>query len=311
MKTSACSILALTALLGMISCSSSNKETSAQKTSAENASNASDVIEVIARDFSFEVVDEIPSGWSTFRFNNSGHAEHFFLLNLLPDSISFEEYHEQVTKPFDVVFDSLKAGISKAEAGAMLGAMIPAWYFTSVKSMGGPGIVDAGMIAQVTVNLTPGTYVMECYIKEKGVFHTTLGMIRPITVTSEPSGMEPPTANIEMTLSNFTIETVGDVKAGTNTVAVHFKEHPEIGLGNDVHLIRMNDSTEIEEVVYWLDWMNIEGLQSPSPVDFLGGSQEMPVGHTAYFTVDVTPGNYAWIAESSAAKGMVKLFTVE
>ena len=100
-----------------------------------NTSKDKNVVEVIARDFTFEVVKEIPSGWTTFRFKNLGHAEHFFLLNLLPDNISFLTYYKQVTKPFDVVFDSIKAGISKAEAGAMLVEMIPPWYFTSVKQM--------------------------------------------------------------------------------------------------------------------------------------------------------------------------------
>jgi hypothetical protein len=82
-------------------------------------------------------------------------------------------------------------------------------------------------------------------------------------------------------------------------------------MGNDVHLIRMNDTTDIDEVIFWLDWMNIKGLESPAPVEFLGGAQEMPVGYTAYFTADLVPGNYAWISESSAAKGMVEMFTIE
>jgi hypothetical protein len=73
----------------------------------------------------------------------------------------------------------------------------------------------------------------------------------------------------------------------------------------------MNDTTDIDEVIFWLDWMNIKGLESPAPVEFLGGTQEMPVGYTSYFTVDLVPGNYAWISESSAAKGMVEMFSVK
>lgn len=269
------------------------------------------VVEVIARDFNFEVVDEIQSGWTTFQFENIGHTEHFFLLNLLPDTISFETYHNEASRPFEVVFDSLKAGKSKAEAIGMLIEMIPGWYFTSVKQMGGTGIIAAGKTTQVTLKLAPGTYAMECYIKEQGIFHTALGMIRSIIVREESSDLEPPKADMEITLTNYKIETKGKVKTGKNTIAVHFKEHPELGMGNDVHLIRMNDTTDIDEVIFWLDWMNIKGLESPAPVEFLGGAQEMPVGYTAYFTADLVPGNYAWISESSAAKGMVEMFTVE
>ena len=43
----------------------------------------------------------------------------------------------------------------------------------------------------------------------------------------------------------------GDVKAGQQTVAVHFQEHPEIGLGNDVHVVRMEEGTDMGVVVLW------------------------------------------------------------
>jgi len=269
------------------------------------------VIEVVARDFNFVVADSIPSGWSTFRFNNTGHAEHFFLLNLLPDSISYDTYHKNVTKPFEMVFDSLKAGKSKEDAIGLLINLIPGWYFSDVKQMGGTGIVSMGKSTDITLNLPAGTYAMECYIKEQGVFHTALGMIRPIVVTEKVSGTKPPLTNVKLTLSNYTIATEGSFNKGLNSVAVHFEEHPEIGLGNDVHIIKLTDQTDMDEVIDWLDWMNIKGLQSPAPVIFYGGSQEMPVGNTSYFTTTLEPGEYALIAESSASKGMVKRFTIK
>ena len=268
-------------------------------------------VEVVAHDFKFQVADEIPSGWNTFKFINAGHAEHFFLLNKLPDDIDFQAYKNEVTVPFEMVFDSLKAGVSKADAGAMLGAMIPSWYFSDVKAMGGPGIVSAGGISWTTIELAPGNYVMECYIKEQGVFHTTLGMIKPLKVTHDTTGFSPPAANMEITLSNYNMEMEGEVKTGVNVVAVHFREHPEIGLGNDLHLIQVDKNTDIDKVIHWLDWMNVDGLESPAPVVFLGGTQEMPVGSTAYFTVDLEPGSYAWIAETTAAQGLVKHFIIE
>ncbi len=269
------------------------------------------VVEVVARDFNFVVADSIPSGWTTFRFNNTGHAEHFFLLNLLPDSISYDTYHKNVTKPFEMVFDSLKVGLSKEDAIGLLINSIPGWYFSDVKQMGGTGIVSMGISTDITLNLPAGTYAMECYIKEQGVFHTALGMICPIVVTEKDSETKPPLTNVKLTLSNYTIETEGSFNKGLNSVAVYFKEHPEIGLGNDVHIIKLTDQTDMDEVIDWLDWMNIKGLQSPAPVIFYGGSQEMPVGNTSYFTTTLEPGEYALIAESSASKGMVKRFTIK
>lgn len=268
-------------------------------------------VDVVAKDFRFEVVDSIPSGWTTFRLKNMGHAVHFFLLSLLPDSITFEDYVNEVSRPFDIVFDSIKAGNSKGDAINLLVQLVPPWYFTSVKQMGGTGIVDAGKTTQVTMNLAPGTYVMECYIKEQGVFHTALGMINPVIVTNEVSDIKPPEANVNIILTNNAITTEGEIKSGLNTFAIHYKEHPEAGLGNDVHLVKINSATDLNEVLAWMDWTNIKGLEPPAPAEFLGGSQEMPVGYTSYFTVNLEPGSYALVTEAPMRVGNVFQFEID
>lgn len=278
------------------SCSNSSKE---------------NIIDVIAKDFRFEMIDSIPSGWTIFRLKNMGHAEHFFLLSLLPDSVTFEDYVNEVSRPFDIVFDSLKAGSSKEDAINLLVQSIPSWYFTSVKAMGGTGIIDAGKTTQVTMNLIPGTYVMECYIKEQGVFHTALGMIRQVTVTEKESGMKPPEATVNVYLTNNDIRTEGEIESGLNVFAIHFEEHPEIGLGNDIHLVKTNAATDLNEVLAWMDWTNVKGLEPPAPVEFLGGSQEMPVGNTSYFTINLEPGTYAFVSEAPMRKGNIFTFKID
>jgi len=269
-------------------------------------------VDVTARDYHFVVSDSIPSGWTTFRFKNEGHATHFFLLTLLPDSIPFERYGKDVGSAFVTTWDSLKEGMDKANAGALLGGLLPKWY-ASAKLMGGAGLTAPGKTSQTTIKLLPGTYVMECYVKtEDGKFHSQLGMIRPITVTKKVSEMkEPDDADIDLTLSNNKIESKGNLTAGTHRVAVHFKEHPKYGLGNDVHLVKLNDNTNLDDVIQWMNWMNINGLRSPAPAEFLGGTQEMPVGYTSYFTVNLEPGNYTWISETATDNKMVNKFTVK
>ncbi len=269
------------------------------------------VVNATAKDFRFEMVDSIHSGWTTFRLKNMGHAEHFFLLSLLPDTISFEDYKTKVGRPFDIVFDSLKAGSSKADAINLLVQLIPSWYFVSVKQMGGTGILAAGNTTQITLNLVPGTYVMECYIKEQGVFHTALGMIRPVTVMEEVSDMKPPEANVNVFLTNDAIKTDSEINSGLNTFAIHFKEHPDAGVGNDLHLVRVNENTDLDAVLEWMDWTNIMGLEPPAPAEFLGGSQEMPIGNTSYFTINLKPGKYAFVTEAVIRKGNVFEFEVD
>ena len=229
------------------------------------------VVQVIAKDFSFHVEPELLSGWTTFQLVNEGHATHFFMLSLLPEGVSFEQYRDDAATVFDEVFEALKSGeADKAQAGAMLGELLPEWFFT-VRQMGGTGLIAAGETAQTTMKLDPGRYAMECYIKTpEGIFHTTLGMMRPVTVLAESSNMSPPESNVELTLTNFKYEISGTPVAGENTIAVHFNEQPEFGLGNDVHVARLGEDEDLQEVIEWMDWMNITGLQTPSPAAFLG-----------------------------------------
>jgi hypothetical protein len=77
--------------------------------------------------------------------------------------------------------------------------------------------------------------------------------------------------------------------------------------------MRVDNDESIAEAGAWLDWRNKDGLEDPSPVTFLGGINDMPEGSHSYFTVDLAPGNYAFIAEvpSPEELGLVLPFTVE
>jgi len=267
---------------------------------------------VTAKDYYFYTQDSIPSGWTTFRFNNEGHAHHFFFLTLLPENILYQQYINELGPAFVAAMDSIRAGMDKADAGAMLGSLIPEWY-ASAKTMGGAGIIKPGGTEETTIKLVPGNYVMECYVKTpEGKFHSELGMIRPIFVTNGNSGItEPQNANMDIMLSNNNIEAQGKVNSGLNTFAVHFREHPQYGLGNDIHVVKITDETNMDSLISWMNWMNIGGLRTPAPATFLGGTQEMPVGSTAYFTINLEPGKYAFISETAVDQTMLKVFNVD
>jgi len=272
--------------------------------------NTDNVIEVIAKDFTFTVDSIIPSGWSTFRMKNTGMMEHFFFMTKLPDSITFNDYITGVGAAFGKTWNAYKnSEVDKNGAYGILGANLPAWY-ANAKGMGGIGMISGGQTGITTLKLIPGNYVMECYIKtDNGQFHSELGMINPITVSKEVTQMEPPKANIDITLTNDSMEVTGNIVAGENNFAVHFNEHPSVGLGNDIHLIKVDKNTNMDRVNFWMDWLNIGGLTPPAPAVFLGGTHEMPIGYTAYFNCNLEPGNYAFVAETPI--GRVKTFTIE
>jgi len=269
-------------------------------------------IKVTARDFSFQGPAEVPSGWVTIRFENTGTQTHFMFLTELPEGKTIDDYRNEVVPPFEKAWADLKAGTDKAKVGQELGAGLPQWYLTSARPMGGSGLVAPGGTNTVSLKLEPGNYVMECYVRSpEGEFHGALGMLRALTVTTADSGAPEPSADVDLTLANSDIQVQGDVTPGQHTFAVHFQEHPEAGLGNDVHLVKLAPDTDMEKLRDWMDWMNLDGMQAPAPATFMGGVEEMPVGSTEYFEADLEPGRYAWISEPVRNDGHFKEFTVE
>jgi len=234
-------------------------------------------VETGTEDFAFLAPPEIPSGWITFRMKNQGEQPHFMLLRRLPDGITFGDYTEEVTRPFGALYARYQAGeMGRAEMLQELGGALPAW-FASSPAMGGVGLTAPGRTAQATVLLEPGDYVMECYVvSPEGQFHSSLGMLRPLIVTSDPSGASPPEADVEITLSNYELVVEGELTRGEQTVRVDVEDQAEGLVGHSVHLARLDEGTRIEEVVKWMDW--VDALRSPAPVEFLGGAEGGTVG---------------------------------
>lgn len=268
------------------------------------------VVEFTARDYAFQgVPDTLPSGWTTFRMDNAGQEVHFVVFDRLPDGRTAEEFIGEVAAPFDSVWYRLRDGeIDREQALARLGEELPKWY-GSVRRWGGTGLIAGGGTAQTTIDLEPGTYVMECYVKSPdGEFHASLGMWHELTVTDDSTGRAAPEADLEMTVSGAGIEAPDTVAAGRHTFAAHFGERPAGSLGGDANLVRLDGDVSLEEeVVPWMDWTNVQGLGAPAPAEFSGGTQEMPAGRTSYFTVELEPGSYAWVSEPPVR---TKRFTV-
>jgi hypothetical protein len=276
------------------------------------------LVDVTIEAMDFTMPDEIPSGWTTFRTTNNSAMTHLGVVERMPEGYGLREQQDQVAPVF-------QEGMNLIIEGDMDGAMakfgeLPEW-FGQIVFLGGPGLLAPGQVTETSVYLEPGTYVLECYVKTDGVFHSYNpapemdGMIVQFTVTAEPSGAPEPTPSIEITISSEAgMEITGEPTAGEHQVAVHFTDQTvhEHFLGHDVHLVHLTPDADMEELVAWMDWSRPAGLQTPAPAEFLGGTNEMPAGRTAYFTVTLEPGEYAWIAEVPAAdqKGLVQRFMV-
>ncbi len=81
-----------------------------------------------------------------------------------------------------------------------------------------------------------------------------------------------------------------------------------------MHAVRLARGSDLDEIVAWMDFDRVEGListpESPAPAVFLGGTQDMPFGNTAYFTLMLEPGEYLLVSEQPTAESVHHRFRV-
>lgn len=273
------------------------------------------VVQVEAMDHAFDVdaPNELPTGWITFILNNQMASNiHEISLVQLPDESTHEEYLTDYMSAWETVLREYQEGVvERAGIGDRVNEMLPAWS-GDVRYSTTRGLTSPGRTAERTVYLEPGEYMMVCWLKtEDGIIHITEGMHWEFTVMEEAANTPEPNPESQITLHENEIEVNWEPETGTHSFAVEFGFNPE-GYENNVHLIRMNDGTDLDEVNEWMDWYKLGGLRSPSPAEFLGGVGFVSEIDNGYFTLDITePGEYAWVVFVSQGEGLYKTFTVE
>lgn len=271
------------------------------------------LILVRAEDYGFRARSKFPSGWVKLRFENQGEEDHFLLVWRLPEGKTFDEWAAEVAEPFQEHYTRYRAGeVDQATFFEQLIATMPEWFYEAVP-MGGPGFTAPGRTSETIIYLEPGdNYVLECYVRsmvEDHRFHGSEGMLRPLIVTADASALQPPEADIEITISNSGLAVTGTPSAGSHVVRVRVEDVPEGFIRHNVHLARLAGDQTAAEAARWLDW--VDAMVPPAPVDFLGGAGQTVAGRSSYLTVDLEPGRYAWISEMPGMDGFVHEFTVE
>jgi len=296
----------------LIGCKSDkNKDAIKEKFSKET----SNVIDIVTRNMDFQTVDTLTSGWHTFKYQNLSSETHFFVMDKYPEGKTIADTKKEILPVFDSGMDLINQG--KAEEGFAEFNKLPAWFFEVVFS-GGSGLVSPKHTSETTIQLQPGYYVMECYVKmPNGKFHGSMGMVKPIYVSAENSSNKPPAATLDLSISSTEgIQYEGVVSKGLQVFSVTFKDQivHENFVGHDVNLVKLEDNANLEVLESWMNWADPKGLITPAPegVTFIGGVNDSPAGSVGYFKVDLEPGNYAFISEVPfvSKKGMFKTFTV-
>jgi len=272
-------------------------------------------IDILTQNMDFQGPDTINAGWNHFRFTNQSGEVHFILLDKLPEGITIEEYREKVFPVFQKGMDLISKDSMDA-ANATFGTL-PEWM-PGIVYKGGCGLLSPGQSSDFMLNLDPGYYVMECYVKmANGMFHGGMGMTKKLIVTDSKSETVPDKAQAAISISGKGGIVLKDsLKKGKTLFSVYFEdqEFHENFVGHDVNLVRLPGNYNMETLEKWMNWMDPKGLISPSPegVVFLGGINDSPAGSTGYFSADLEPGNYALISETpnASSRGMLKTFVI-
>ncbi|RKS55569.1 hypothetical protein BC962_0534 [Gillisia mitskevichiae] len=273
------------------------------------------IVEVVTENMDFKMPKSIPSGWTTFKYRNQSKDTHFLILEKYPEGKSISDAKKEIIPIFQSAMDSIFVG--KKEAGMAEFAKFPEW-FHQIQFTGGTGLIAPGKIAQTTLNLEPGKYLVECYVKmNNGMFHSYMGMITELEVTTTENEKVAPTPTSEISISSAKgIEFDKNINSGRQIFKIDFKDqkvYPNF-LGHDLHLVKISKGTDIKTLESWINWLEPKGLISPVPqgFEFLGGVQDLPAGHSGYFSVNLDEGDYAFIAEIPDASkfNMLKEFKV-
>ncbi len=302
-----------------LACAGGDESASRVDSGSDPAEAAPGVVTITARGLTFEAPEEIPAGWTTFRFVNESPMVHFAVIERMSEGHGVQEQQELVAPIFQEGMDLLAAGDVDGAMAAF--GNLPPW-FGEIVFVGGPGLTAPGRSSEATIYLEPGAYLIECYVKTAGIFHSynpdpgVYGMVRELTVSEEMSDAVEPAADVTVTLSSAEgLVLDGAPAPGPQTFRVEFADQTvhENFVGHDIHLFRLSDDLDLGTVDAWMDWTRPGGLETPAPVVFVGGLNEMPAGETGYFTVTLEPGDYALISEVTGAmgKGLFKAFTVD
>ena len=243
-----------------------------------------------ALDYRFSGPQFIPSGITEFILINEGQELH----------------HQQlVTLPEGMTADDLMAALLSGGEGPPPPGVLAA---------GGVSALNPGLSGSVTQNMTPGNYVMICFVANaEGVPHFALGMVKPITVieSNAPLAAEPvPDVSIDMDDFEFGVST--PISAGPQNIRVTNQGQQE----HEAFLIQLSPGATINDFVGAFE---PDAPPGPPPGQGLGGFQAIAPGGGGIFTVDFAPGNYALVCfvedpntgADHFTLGMVHEFTVQ
>ncbi|MBE7555936.1 MAG: hypothetical protein HS126_33195 [Anaerolineales bacterium] len=247
-------------------------------------------ITIKAFDYSFAVPDQLEAGLVKINLVNDGQELHHAQIARLNEGITLEQFQTALQQD-------------------------PEAAFPLITFVGGPGVVDPGRQAQVTVELSPGQYVLLCFLpSHDGVPHLAKGMLKPIEVVAHTDHDHPdvsePKADAMVKLLDFSFVLPSEIKAGEQLWQV-------VNEGSQPHevlIIKLAEGKTMADLQAF-----VQTYEGVPPYANLGGFQAITPGESGWLHLNLEPGNYVAICyvpdpasgHAHAELGMVIPFTVK
>jgi uncharacterized cupredoxin-like copper-binding protein len=220
------------------------------------------VVTITAKDFSYDAPDTIASGMVTLRLVNQGPELHHLQLLKLDDGRTAAELQE---------------GLKQMQPGAPP----PPW----VHDVAGPNTPVPGGEQSITEELTPGNYVLICFIPGADrIPHAMKGMMRALTVVPSTGGVAAaPASDITVRMSDYAWSVTPALTAGKHVIRIE----NDAAQSHEMFIAQLAPGKSAADLAEWVD-----NQQGPPPGKPIGGISAMARGGVVYVPVDLAPGEY-------------------
>jgi hypothetical protein len=277
----------LVALAIMLAACASENDAARQKRHVA----APSVVDLSVDGHTFHAPDTLEAGWITFRFANNGDDIHYAHIVRLESGRTAQEV-------LDAYAEAIRTSAPRP---------------TSLTRFGGPGGAAPGDTSNVTEYLEPGRYVWLCPIEDNaGHPHFSKGEFTTFIVRAPDSGAAeraaPPTSTASIFLEDYSFALDSMLPRGQQTIRVRNTG----AQGHDLVMMKLAPGKTAEDVARS---MNPERARRPGqkdepaePLETLirpggGGIAAIHPGMEAFFTTNLTPGEYVLVCMATAPDG--------
>lgn len=217
------------------------------------------VVTITARDYAYDSIADIPSGVVDLRLVNLGKTFH----------------HAAI----------FKLGMGKTAADFVAAVKNPGPPPKWATPVPGPNAPSLGATSNSISELTPGNYIVMCFIDTNGgVPHFMKGMFRGFRVIPSSNRSKAPKADMGIAMFDYSFHFKPTVTSGTHI----FRLNNTAKQTHEIELFLLEPGKTATDLHAWL----LGPMTAKPPAEVIGGVMNVPPGSHPEFRATLTSGHY-------------------